>query len=124
MNDVLNTFIENIKANAPGFIAVSVTEIESGVAYDSYTADENFDPNLASAYNLEVVKAKLKAIEALGLKEEIEDITITLKGQIHIINIAPSKAYFIYLAVDSSQANMGITKALLNKYKKELNEAI
>ncbi len=124
MNDILSAFIANMKDKVPGFIAVSVTEIESGVAYDSLTVDDSFDPNLASAYNLEVVKAKLKAIEALGLKESIEDITITLNNQVHIINIAPSKAYFIYLAVDSSQANLGITKSLLNKYKVEINDAI
>lgn len=123
MNDVLNSFIEKVKS-IPGFIAVSVTEIETGVAYDSYTADESFDPNLASAYNLEVVKAKLEAIKALGLKEQIEDITITLEGQVHIINVAPSKAYFIYLAVDSTSANLGITKSLLNKHKVELNNAL
>ena len=62
-------------------------------------------------YEDEVV-AKLKAIEALGLNEEIQDITITLSSQIHIINIAPSGAYFVYLAVDSKDANLGITKAL------------
>lgn len=124
MQDVLNKFIENTKANIPGFIAVSVTEIESGVAYESLTVNDDFDPNLASAYNLEVVKAKLNAINALGLKEDIQDITITLTDQVHIINIAPSGAYFIYLAVDSEKANLGITKSLLNKYKVELNEAL
>lgn len=124
MKDVLNNFIENVKSNVPGFIAVSVTEIESGVAYDSVSVVDSFDPNLASAYNLEVVKAKFKAIEALGLKEDIQDITITLTDQIHIINIAPSGAYFIYLAVDSDKANLGITRALLNKYKADLNAAL
>lgn len=124
MKDVLNKFIENVKKNVPGFIAVSVTEIESGVAYESATAKKDFDPNLASAYNLEVIKAKFKAIEALGLKEKIEDIAITLTDQVHIINIAPSGAYFIYLAVDSKDANLGITRALLNKYKADLNAAI
>ena len=123
MNDVLKSFIDDIKT-LPGYIAVSITEIESGVAYDSHTADSGFDPNLAAAYNLEVVKAKLKAIEALELAEEIDDITITLSTQVHIINIAPSKAYFIYLAVDSSNANLGITKSLLNKHKKALYAAI
>ncbi|TYQ00352.1 hypothetical protein C7447_101964 [Tenacibaculum adriaticum] len=123
MNDVLNSFIENAKS-VPGFIAVSVTEIESGVAYESFSARKDFDPNLASAYNLEVVKAKMSAIKALGLKEDIQDITITLTDQVHIINIAPSGAYFIYLAVDSKDANMGITKSLLNKYKVELNKAL
>ena len=123
MNDVLKKFIDEIKG-IPGFIAVSITEIESGVAYESYTADSGFDPNLAAAYNLEVVKAKLKAIEALELNEEIEDITITLSTQVHIINVAPSKAYFIYLAVNSKDANLGITKSLLTKHKKALYAAI
>ena len=103
---------------------MSITEIETGIAYDSYTVKEDFDPNLASAYNLEVVKAKLKAIEALNINDDIDDITITLKNQIHIINISLSRAYFIYLAVDSNAANLGITKSLLNKYKLSLNEAI
>ena len=123
MNDVLKSFIDEIKV-IPGFIAVSITEIESGVAYEAYTADKGFDPNLAAAYNLEVVKAKLNAIEALGLSEQIEDITITLSTQVHIINIAPSNAYFIYLAVDSKNANLGITKALLTKHKAALYKAI
>ena len=60
----------------------------------------------------------------LFLKETIEDITITLDNQVHIINISPSGAYFIYLAVDSSKANLGITKSLLNKYKQDLNKAL
>ena len=123
MNNVLKAFIKDIK-NVPGLIAVSVTEIESGVAYESFTADKNFDPNLAAAYNLEVVKAKLKAIKALSLNEEIQDITITLSNQVHIINVAPSKAYFIYLAVSSKEANIGITKSLLTKHKKALYAAI
>lgn len=124
MQDVLNKFIDDMKANIPGFIAISVTEIESGVAYESYTADDGFDPNLASAYNLEVVKAKLNAIKALGLQENIQDITIKLSNQVHIINIAPSGAYFIYLAVDSASTNLGIAKSLLNKYKADLNKAL
>ncbi|TYP99883.1 hypothetical protein C7447_101490 [Tenacibaculum adriaticum] len=122
MKEILKSFKENVKSIS-GFIAVSVTEIESGISYDSEAID-GFDPELASAYNLEVVKAKLNAIKVLGLKEDIEDITITLNGQVHIINVAPSGAYFIYLAVDSSKANLGITKSLLNKHKQELYSAL
>ncbi|RSC93074.1 hypothetical protein [Tenacibaculum singaporense] len=124
MKEIINDFIENLKSNVPGFIAVSITDVGSGEAYDSFTVNPDFDPNLASAYNLGVVKAKLKAIDALGLNEEIQDITITLSSQVHIINIAPSGTYFVYLAVDSKEANLGITKALLNKYKVELNNAL
>ena len=36
-------------------------------------------------------------------------------------NFNKYEKYFIYLAVDSSKANLGMTKALLNKYKKEIS---
>ena len=122
MTNVLDKFIQDMKTNVPGFIAVSVTEVRSGVSYGSESVDPSFDPNLASAYNLEVVKAKQNALQILGLasKEKIEDILITLTNQIHIIDIAASGGYFIYLAVDSSKANLGLTRALLAKYKKDL----
>ena len=122
MINVLDKFIQDMKTNVPGFIAVSVTEVRSGVSYGAESGDPSFDPNLASAYNLEVVKAKQNALQILGLasKEKIEDILITLTNQIHIIDIAASGGYFIYLAVDSSKANLGLTRALLAKYKKDL----
>ena len=122
MINVLDKFIQDMKTNVPGFIAVSVTEVRSGVSYGAESVDPSFDPNLPSAYNLEVVKAKQNALQILGLasKEKIEDILITLTNQIHIIDIAASGGYFIYLAVDSSKANLGLTRALLAKYKKDL----
>ena len=122
MTNVLDKFIQDMKTNVPGFIAVSVTEVRSGVSYGSESVDPSFDPNLASAYNLEVVKAKQNALQILGLasKEKIVDILITLTNQSHIIDIAASGGYFIYLAVDSTKANLGLTRALLAKYKKDL----
>ena len=122
MINVLDKFIQDMKTHVPGFIAVSVTEVRSGVSYGSESVDPSFDPNLASAYNLEVVKAKQNALQILGLasKEKIVDILITLTNQIHIIDIAASGGYFIYLAVDSTKANLGLTRALLAKYKKDL----
>ena len=122
MINVLDKFIQDMKTNVPGFIAVSVTEVRTGVSYGSESVDPSFDPNLASAYNLEVVKAKQNALQILGLasKEKIVDILITLTNQIHIIDIAASGGYFIYLAVDSTKANLGLTRALLAKYKKDL----
>ena len=122
MTNVLDKFIQDMKTNVPGFIAVSVTEVRSGVSYGSESVDPSFDPNLASAYNLEVVKAKQNALQILGLasKEKIVDILITLTNQIHIIDIAANGGYFIYLVVDSTKANLGLTRALLAKYKKDL----
>ncbi|AWK05581.1 hypothetical protein HYN56_15590 [Flavobacterium crocinum] len=121
MSDFLTQFGEDLKKNVPGFIAVSVAEIASGMSYYSQSAVADFDPELASAYNLEVVKAKMNAIKALKLDGQvIDNIMITLSSQIHIIDVSDNQEYFIYLAVDSTKANLGMTKSILNKYKKEI----
>lgn len=120
MSDFLNTFVNDLKSNLNGFVAVAVTEVKSGMSYVSNTIDSNFDPELASAYNLEVVKAKLNAIRALKLDETIDDILITLKSQIHIINLSDNGEYFVYLAVDSNKANLGMARATLRKYTADI----
>jgi len=120
MSDFLQNFQNDLKENINGFIAVSVTEVETGMSYCSLSLNPNFDPELASAYNLEVVKAKLSAIKALGLDQKINDILITLTDQIHIIDVSEDGKYFIYLAVDSKKANLGLTRATLAKFKKDI----
>jgi hypothetical protein len=121
-NDFLNVFLTEMKTNVNGFVAVAVTEIESGLSFGNLSIDPSFDPELASAYNLEVVKAKLSAVKALNLNQDIEDILITLSSQIHIIDISPNKKFMIYLVADSSKANLGMTRAILRKHKLELEK--
>ncbi|AWK03334.1 hypothetical protein HYN56_03490 [Flavobacterium crocinum] len=121
-NDFLNVFLNEMKTNVNGFIAVAVTEIESGLSFGNLTVDPGFDPELAAAYNLEVVKAKLNAVKALGLNQDIEDILITLSNQIHIIDISPNKKFMIYLAADASKANLGMTRAILRKHKADVEK--
>jgi hypothetical protein len=121
-NDFLNVFLTEMKTNVTGFIAVAVTEIETGLSYGNLSVDPTFDPELASAYNLEVVKAKFSAVKALNLKQDIEDILITLSNQIHIIDISPNNKFMVYLVADSTKANLGMTRAVLKKYKVDLEK--
>lgn len=119
-SNFLEQFTEDMKNNVPGYIATAITEVDTGICYVSHSNSTNFDPEIASAYNLEVAKAKKNAIKALGLDANIQDILITLTSQIHIIDISEKGDYFIYLAVDSEKANLGMTRALLKKYKKNI----
>ncbi len=123
--DVITVFINEMKTNINGFIAVAVVEIETGLTFGSYSAKPDFDVELAAAYNIEVVKAKLKAVEALGLAgNDIEDILITLTTQLHILDISPSKRFMIYLSADKAKANLGMTRGVLKKYKVELEQGL
>lgn len=124
MEIVLNKLVSNIKDNIPGYIGVSVTEMSSGESLVSDSILEGFDPELASAFNVEIINAKRKTMQILNIVDELNDIQFNLSNQVHIINISANGEYFIYLALNKEKANLGITKKLLFKYKEELNNEL
>ncbi|CAL2078996.1 hypothetical protein [Tenacibaculum sp. 190524A02b] len=124
MKQVLDDLVKNVKENIPAYIGISVTDMSTGEALISHSVSESFDPALASAYNVEIINAKRRAIAALGLNDNLIDIHFKLESQVHIINIAPNGEYFVYLALDGENANLALARTLLNKYKVELNSVL
>lgn len=112
-NDVVGEFIQ-LAQDSAGVHAVTVVEIASGMTLGSYS-DGKLDPDVASAYNVEVVKAKLSAIKALGLKEGIDDILITLSSQYHLINVTEKATHMVYLAASKDKSNLAILRSLVKK---------
>src|SRR5690349_4610763 len=92
--------ISKIEADMSGFIAASVVDLESGMTLTSKSLRSDFDLAVASAYNSELVKQKLKIIKSLGLKTTLEDMLLTLGDQIHLIKIFPGGHTFLYLAAE------------------------
>ena len=91
----VDEFIANAKESTDGIHAVTVVEIESGMTLGNFS-DGSIDPEVASAYNVEVVKSKLKAVSALGLSDSIDDILITLTTQYHLISCTENGTHMIY----------------------------
>jgi hypothetical protein len=82
------------------------------------TAGGSPDLNLevAAAGNTEVVRAKMATMRQLGIKEDIEDILMTLGGQYHMIRPVRSqkgKGLFLYLALNKAQANLAMARRQL-----------
>ena len=122
MSDFLKRFGDDLKKNVPGFIAVAVTEVKSGIAFFFSSVVPEYDPELASTFYLEIVRAKMNSISALGLKgQKIDTIVVNLTSQIHFIDLSDNGEYFIYLMLeDGKNLNLGVTKLLVNKYKQEM----
>ncbi|HLS76311.1 MAG TPA: hypothetical protein VK083_05940, partial [Nocardia sp.] len=77
----------------------------------------------AAAGNTEVVRAKMRTMDSLGLNDEIEDILITLSGQYHIIRPMTgrkSKGLFLYLALDRGRANLALARHRLKGIEEDL----
>ena len=104
----------------PGSIAASIVDWKSGMVLASKNVAD-FDIELASAGNAEVVKAKMATMKSLKLDGTIKDIMITLSNQIHIIRVLESNPdLFMYLALDSDKANLALARNALASSESDL----
>lgn len=103
-----------------GFIGACVVDSDTGMVM----ALENkglLDLELAAAGNTEVVRAKRRTIATLNLKDEIEDILISLKSQYHIIRLLRSNdRIFIYVAIDRNQGNLALARVMIAKVEETI----
>ena len=92
-----------------GAIAVAVVDSNSGMVLGK--AGGGVDLDVAGAGNTEVVRAKMKTMKSLGLKDNIEDILITLGKQYHIIRPMTERAgVFIYLVLDKAKSSLALAR--------------
>jgi hypothetical protein len=108
--------IHKIEADVGGMIAAAAVDLESGMTLAAKSNRPEFDLSVASAYNSELVKQKMKIMQALNLKATLEDMLLTLSDQLHLIKILPGGAGFLYLAADRSQTNLAILRTAVNKH--------
>jgi len=102
-----------------GALGCFVADYTSGMVLAKAGAGLNLD--VAGAGNTEVIKAKMKTMVALGLKDSIEDILITLGTQYHIMRPMASKpGLFLYLALDKSKSNLAMARFKLLDVEKTL----
>ena len=120
----MQDLVDKMLTSIPGAIAACVAEIDSGMALASKSNSADLEPELAAAYNAEVIKQKTKAKKALGLEgQDIEDILISLKDQYHVLMIVPGNQYFIYVAT-TKEGNLAIIRATLRKMMAEISAKV
>lgn len=108
--------IAKIEADVSGVIATAAVDLESGMTLASKSNRADFDLTVASAYNSELVKQKMKIMKALNLKSALEDMLLTLTDQIHVIRLLPGGNGFLYLAADRATTNVAILRSALGKH--------
>ncbi|MFB6894243.1 hypothetical protein ACFCX4_33595 [Kitasatospora sp. NPDC056327] len=106
-----------------GAIGAALVDYNSGMALATLDGPGGLDLNVAAAGNTDVVRAKMRTMDMLGLSDGIEDILITLSSQYHLIRPLTSrtgKGLFLYLALDKGRANLAMARHQLTKIEADL----
>ncbi|OII63832.1 hypothetical protein BJP40_22830 [Streptomyces sp. CC53] len=107
-----------------GAVGAALVDYTSGMALGTVGGGKDLDLTVAAAGNTDVVRAKVRTMEMLGLKDEIEDILITLGGQYHLIRLLKARGtngLFLYLALDKGRANLAMARHQLRRIEAELD---
>lgn len=103
-----------------GFVGAALVDSESGMLLGQ-EGGGSLNLEVAAAGNTEVVRSKRKTMQNLGLKENIEDILITLNKQYHLIRPLRSRStLFFYMALDRNRANLAMARIALADVEKDL----
>ncbi|MFB9832617.1 hypothetical protein [Actinoallomurus acaciae] len=106
-----------------GALGVALVDYESGMTLGISGGGRDLDLEVAAAGNTEVVRAKARTLEALGIKDSIEDILITLDRQYHVIRLLSrgGSQLFFYLALDRERANLALARHGLRRIEGEVS---
>ncbi|MDH6109110.1 hypothetical protein P3T36_005967 [Kitasatospora sp. MAP12-15] len=106
-----------------GAIGAALVDYNSGMALGTVDGPGGLDLTVAAAGNTDVVRAKMRTMEMLGLSDGIEDILISLSTQYHLIRPLTSrsgKGLFLYLALDKRRANLAMARHQLARIEADL----
>lgn len=99
-----------------GALGTALVDVNSGLALGTLGGGAEFDLDAAAAGNTDVLRAKYRTMEMLGISGAIEDILITLSSQYHLIRPLGSRGgsgLFLYLVLDRKRANLAMARRQL-----------
>ncbi|MEV6199761.1 hypothetical protein AB0M64_07280 [Streptomyces sp. NPDC051771] len=114
----VETSLKEAMTSIEGSVGAALVDYTSGMALGTLGGGKDLDLAVAAAGNTDVVRAKLRAMEMLGIEEGIEDVLITLDTQYHLIRLIKGRGgngLFLYIVLDKSRANLAMARHQLKR---------
>ncbi|MBD9734172.1 hypothetical protein ABZ606_11745 [Streptomyces sp. NPDC012461] len=115
--------LKEIMTAIEGSLGAAVVDYSSGMALGTLGGGKDLDLTVAAAGNTDVIRAKVRTMELLGLTGQIEDILITLGGQYHLIRLVTGRSgngLFLYVVLDKSRSNLAMARHQLKRIEEQL----
>ncbi|MEU4153234.1 MULTISPECIES: roadblock/LC7 domain-containing protein [unclassified Streptomyces] len=115
--------LKEMMAGVEGAMGAAVVDYTSGMALGTLGGGKDLDLNIAAAGNTDVIRAKVRTMEELGLKSQIEDVLITLGAQYHLMRLVTGRngnGLFLYLVLDKSRSNLAMARHQLKRVEEQL----
>ena len=115
--------LKDAMASIEGAVGVALVDYTSGMALGTLGGGKDLDMTVAAAGNTDVIRAKVRTMEQLGLKSNIEDILITLENQYHLIRLVTGRngnGLFLYLVLDKARSNLAMARHQLKRVEEQL----
>ncbi|MFB7051808.1 hypothetical protein [Streptomyces vinaceus] len=106
-----------------GALGVALVDYGSGMALGTLGGSKDLDLAVAAAGNTDVIRAKVRTMEMLGLNDEIEDLLITLGNQYHLIRLLRGRGtsgLFLYVVLNKANSNLAMARHQLKRIESEL----
>jgi predicted regulator of Ras-like GTPase activity (Roadblock/LC7/MglB family) len=115
--------LKDVMTSVEGALGAAVVDYSSGMALGTLGGGKDLDLTVAAAGNTDVIRAKVRTMELLGLSGQIEDILITLESQYHLIRLVTGRSgngLFLYLVLDKSRSNLAMARHQLKRVEEQL----
>ncbi len=108
-----------------GALGACLVDWESGMSLGAIGGGKYLDLDVAAAGNTEIVRAKMRTMDALRLDDTIEDILVTLGKQYHLVRLLKgaknAQGLFLYLVLDRSRSNLALARHSLKRIEAEIS---
>ncbi|KJY20142.1 hypothetical protein ACFQ7B_10190 [Streptomyces erythrochromogenes] len=119
----VETSLKEAMTSIEGSVGAALVDYTSGMALGTLGGSKELDLTVAAAGNTDVIRAKARTMEMLGIKEDIEDVLITLGSQYHLIRLLKGRGgngLFLYIVLDKAKSNLAMARHQLKRIEADL----